>query len=218
MVDWDGKIVCTVFTPGCNFRCPFCHNASLALNDAEIIDEEEISSYLLARRGLVDGVCISGGEPTLQSDLEAFCEKVKQGGYKIKLDTNGTNPSMLKRLIDKGLVDYVAMDVKNSPAKYAVTAGISRLELDKVQKSVSFLKSCGVAYEFRTTVISEFHADADMKMIASWIEGADAYFLQKYVDREGCIAHGFHDVEQSTAEKWLTYFRGKVAKTGLRGY
>lgn len=218
MVDWDGKIVCTVFTKGCDFCCPFCHNASLALGDADSIEEEEVSEYLRSRKGLVDGVCVSGGEPTLQPDLAEFCLRVKEGGYAVKLDTNGTRPSVVKNLIENGLVDYVAMDVKNSPSKYAVTAGLKGIDLAPVQESVNFLKNCGLPFEFRTTVISEFHTAQDMKIIAEWIDGADAYFIQKYVDREGCISHGFTEVPKETAEEWLSFFDVKVKKTGLRGY
>ena len=132
MVDWDTKIVCTLFASGCNFRCPFCHNASLALSNQAPLDENEIFDYLEKRKGLLDGVCVSGGEPTLSHDLEEFIGKIKALGYKVKLDTNGTNPTMVQNLINKGLVDYIAMDVKNSPEKYATTTGLASISLDNI--------------------------------------------------------------------------------------
>ncbi len=218
MVDWDGKIVCTVFMRGCNFRCPFCHNSSLALGKAESIDESVVWDYLFKRKGLVDGVCITGGEPTLAAGLKDFCKKVKDGGYVIKLDTNGTNPALLKELIEEKLVDYVAMDIKNSPAKYAQTAGLHGIDLSNIQESIAILKSSGIDYEFRTTVIKEFHTDEDMRMIATFISGAKKYCIQKYVDREDCLEHGFSEVDKATAERWLTYFDGKVGSAKLRGF
>ncbi len=218
MVDWDGKVVCSVFLSGCNFRCPFCHNASLALSSAPGISEEEVFAYLEKRKGLVDGVCISGGEPTLSPDLPQFMVKIKKLGYKIKLDTNGTNPQMVKELVEKSLVDYVAMDVKNSPEKYATTVGATELALEKVLSTLSFLKNCGVDHEFRTTVISDFHEDKDIIAISKLVDGAKGYYIQKYVDREECIEHGFKAVDKDVAIKWLEFFSDKVDRCATRGY
>ena len=218
MVDWDGKIVCTLFASGCNFRCPFCHNSSLALSNANQIDQDEIFSFLEKRKGLLDGVCISGGEPALHQDLADFAKKIKDMGYSVKLDTNGTNPNMLQSLIETGLVDYVAMDVKNSPHKYHTTIGVQTANFDDVLKSVAIIKKSGIPHEFRTTIIKEFHTEDDMKHIADTLSGCDGYFLQKYVDRDDCISHGFTPIDKETAVKWLAHFNGKAKRTALRGY
>ena len=218
MVDWDTKIVCTLFASGCNFRCPFCHNASLALSNQAPLDENEIFDYLEKRKGLLDGVCVSGGEPTLSHDLEEFIGKIKALGYKVKLDTNGTNPTMVQNLINKGLVDYIAMDVKNSPEKYATTTGLASISLDNILESVRIIKSSGIAHEFRTTIIKEFHTENDLKRIADIVDGCDGYFLQQYVDRDSCISHGFTPIDKATAENWLNHFIGKAKRTSLRGY
>lgn len=217
MVDWDGKVVCTIFSAGCNFRCPFCHNASLALSSAPGIPEKDVFDYLEKRKGLLDGVCVSGGEPTLSPDLKEFVGKIKALGFKVKLDTNGTNPAVVKALVESGLVDYVAMDVKNSPQKYPLTVGTNDAQVEKVLESVAYLKSCGVAYEFRTTLIKEFHTEKDMEFISKVVAGAKAYYLQKYVDSDNCISHGFTAVDKEVATKWLDHF-GDVEKTSLRGY
>lgn len=218
MVDWDGKIVCTLFASGCNFRCPFCHNASLALSEGNELDQEEIFDFLEKRKGLLDGVCLSGGEPTLHHDIEDFVGKIKAMGYKVKLDTNGTNPKAVKGLIEKGLVDYIAMDIKNCPHKYASTVGVSSITLDNILESVSIIKSSSIPHEFRTTLIKEFHNEEDMKLVASIIEGCDGYFLQHYVDRDSCISHGFTPIDKATAEGWLDHFNSKAKRTALRGY
>lgn len=218
MVDWEGKVVCTVFASGCNFRCPFCHNASLALSSAEGVPEKEVFDYLEKRKGLVDGVCVSGGEPTLSPDLKDFIYRIKALGYAVKLDTNGTNPALLKDLVGSGLVDYVAMDVKNSPSKYPLTTGVQNPHINQVLESARFLKECGVNHEFRTTLIKDFHTEKDMEYIAKIVEGAQRYYLQKYVDSDNCIQHGFCAVPKDEATKWLALFTGVVEKASLRGY
>ena len=218
MVDWDGKIVCTLFAGGCNFRCPFCHNSSLAISSCAEINQTEIFDFLKKRKGLIDGVCISGGEPTLHPDLEDFVRKIKDMGYRVKLDTNGTNPKAVKTLIEKCLVDYIAMDVKNSPHKYVKTTGLEGLNIDNILESVKVIKESGIPHEFRTTVIKEFHTEADMTYIANIVDGCDGYFLQHYVDRDSCMSHGFTLVDKDTATKWLALFNGKAKHTNLRGY
>jgi pyruvate formate lyase activating enzyme len=217
MVDWEGKVVCTVFASGCNFRCPFCHNASLALSSAEGVPEKEVFDYLEKRKGLVDGVCVSGGEPTLSPDLKDFISRIKALGYQVKLDTNGTNPAVLKDLVTSGLVDYVAMDIKNSPSKYPITTGVGNPLVNNVLESARFLKDSGVKHEFRTTLIKEFHTDADMDYISTIVAGAQKYYLQKYVDSDNCIKHGFAPVAKEDAERWLAKFQ-KVGQAKLRGY
>ncbi len=220
MVDFDEKIACTVFTGGCNFRCPFCHNGALVVGNvkAEQIDENEVFDYLEKRKGLVDAVCVTGGEPTLQSDLKDFLRKVRDMGYLTKLDTNGLRPDVLKDVLKEKLVDYVAMDVKNSLQKYAVTVGLESVDTSKIKESIDTLLSGSVEYEFRTTLIKEFHTAEDIEKIADTINGAQRYFMQKYKDNEECISHGFSPIEKDEAENFKAFFDGKVAKIGLRGY
>ena len=218
MVDWDGKIVCTLFASGCNFRCPFCHNSTLALAEGNEIDHNEIFNFLEKRKGLLDGVCISGGEPTLQHDLEDFVKKIKDMGFKVKLDTNGTNPKAVASLIEKSLVDYIAMDVKNCPEKYPATIGTKIIGIDNILATVNTIKQSNIPHEFRTTIIEDFHTKEDMQIIADMVDGCDGYYLQKYVDRDSCIAHGFNHVDKDTAKNWLTLFDNKAKHTSLRGY
>lgn len=159
LLDYPGKVACTIFFAGCNFRCPFCHNASLVLApaEAEQISEETVLAFLKKRQGVLDGVCITGGEPLLQPELPAFIEKIRALGYAVKLDTNGYFPARLQQLIDAGLVDYIAMDVKNAPEKYPQTVGISPFDLSPVLKSMEILRTCGMPFEFRTTVVHGLH-------------------------------------------------------------
>lgn len=220
MVDYEGKICCTVFTGGCNLRCPFCHNGALVVGDvkANQIDDGEVIEYLKKRRGLVDAVSVTGGEATLQPDLADFLRRVRELEYLIKLDTNGLRPDVLKSLLDEGLVDYVAMDIKNSPEKYAMTTGLKSVDLDKINESMRIIKDSGVNHEYRTTIIKEFHTAEDMQKIADWVSGANAYYMQKYKDSEGCISHGYHEIDKATAEEFARLFNGKVGRVGLRGY
>ena len=218
MVDWDGKIVCTLFASGCNFRCPFCHNSTLALAEGNEIDQAEIFNFLEKRKGLLDGVCISGGEPTLHPDLEEFVKKIKDMGFKVKLDTNGTNPKAVASLIEKSLVDYIAMDVKNCPDKYPATIGTDKADVDNIFATANIIKKSNIPHEFRTTIIKEFHTKEDMQIIADIVDGCHGFYLQKYVDRDSCIAHGFTTVDKDTAKNWLTLFENKAKLTSLRGY
>ena len=184
LLDYPGTVACTVFTGGCNFRCPFCHNASLVrpeeLNREN--EEEQVLSFLKKRVGVLDGVAITGGEPLLHADMPAFLEKVRALGYKIKLDTNGSFPDRLIELVRAGLVDRVAMDVKNAPELYAKTAGVRDLDLRPIERSKDFLLSGGVDYEFRTTVVRGLHTAESLVGAARWIEGAREYWLQQYKD------------------------------------
>ena len=220
MVDFDGKIACTVFTGGCNFRCPFCHNAPLVVGNlkSQQIDESEVFDYLQKRKGLVDAVCVTGGEPTLQPDLCDFLAKVRSMGYATKLDTNGLRPDVLKAVLDDKLVDYVAMDVKNSPEKYAHTVGVQNVDMGKILGSIQLLKDSGIDFEFRTTLIKEFHTADDVQKISYLVSGAPRYFMQKYNDNDGCIAHGYTPVPEADAESYKEYFAGKVGIVSLRGY
>lgn len=182
LLDYPGRTAATLFTHGCNFRCPFCHNAGLVVRPSETaVDENELFAYLDKRKKLLDGICITGGEPLLQPDIADFIRRVRAHGYAIKLDTNGSFPERLAALLDEGLIDYVAMDIKNSPEKYTETAGAKGI-LEKVQASVALLLQNKVDYEFRTTVTGNLHTEEDMRAIGEWIAGAKRYFLQPFKD------------------------------------
>ncbi|KYH37193.1 MAG: ribonucleoside-triphosphate reductase-like protein [Candidatus Bathyarchaeota archaeon B24] len=185
MVDWDGHVVSVVWTPGCNFRCGFCFNKTLVLKPESLSDvpEEKVLSFLDANRRFLDGICITGGEPTLQPDLDVFCGKVKKLGLKVKLDSNGSNPAVLKSLISRGLIDYVALDVKAplNPESYGRVTGVSSESLvERVKESISLLMNSGLDYEFRTTVVPGLHSEDDIRMICEDIRGAKRYVLQVY--------------------------------------
>ena len=184
ILDYPGKVACIVFTPGCNFRCPFCHNASLVthIDKDTYLDIDEVLSYLKKRQGLLDGVVITGGEPLLQDGIEEFIAEIKTLGYCVKLDTNGSFPEKLISVVEKGLVDYVAMDIKNSKEKYAETIGVDDFDITPIEKSVDFLLQNKVDFEFRTTIVEGLHTLDDIQDIVVWIKGAHKYFLQNFVD------------------------------------
>ncbi len=217
VLDYPGKVACTVFTHGCNLRCPFCHNARLVVRDEDLIDENEILSYLNKRRGILDGVCISGGEPTLQSDLFDFMKKVKDLGMLIKLDTNGTCPDKLQYAIDNGLVDYVAMDIKNCREEYAKTCGLSKMDISKIEKSVEILMQSGIDYEFRTTVTKELHTPDDFAKIGQWIKGAKRYYIQSFVDSGDIILDGLNPLDLQGLKALLEAVSPYVPPVELRG-
>lgn len=217
VLDYPGKVACTVFTHGCNLRCPFCHNARLVVRDEDLIDENEILSYLNKRRGILDGVCISGGEPTLQSDLFDFMKKVKDLGMLIKLDTNGTCPDKLQYAIDNGLVDYVAMDIKNCREEYAKTCGLSEMDISKIEKSVEILMQSGIDYEFRTTVTKELHTPDDFAKIGQWIKGAKRYYIQSFVDSGDIILEGLNPLDLQGLKALSEAVSPYVPSVELRG-
>ena len=196
LLDYPGHTACTVFTGGCNLRCPFCHNAPLVLDPDgnPPFTEEEIFALLDKRRGILDGVAVTGGEPLLQKDIGAFLKKVKDRGFAVKLDTNGFFPDRLEALLKDGLIDYAAMDVKNRPEKYALTCGLEQVDLAKIEKSIRLLTDSGIEYEFRTTVVKEFHEIEDIEAAAKWIAGAKRYFLQGFKDSGQLIAGGCSEV------------------------
>ena len=209
LLDFPGKTAATAFSPGCNFRCPFCHNARLVVpgeGETEHVGEEEILAYMAKRRGLLDGLCLTGGEPTLQADLPDFCRKGKELGLLVKLDTNGFRPDAVRRLIDEKLVDYVAMDVKNSRERYAETAGLPKIDLRPVEESIALLKEGRVDYEFRTTVVSQLHDRESLLSLARWLTGAKAWYLQQFVDSGGCIRQGL----MAWPEDALRAFEGEL--------
>jgi len=185
LLDFPGHVACTVFLGGCDFRCPFCHNFELIDGTAEpIMDDTELFKFLESRKGLIDGVAITGGEPCLHRDLPELIRNIRKIGYPVKLDTNGYHPEMLKSILDEGLVEYVAMDIKNSEEKYDITCGIDGLDMNKIKESINILINSGIEYEFRTTVIKEFHEKDDFVKICEMIKGAKRYFLQRFTDRD----------------------------------
>lgn len=218
LLDYPAHTACTVFLWGCNFRCPFCHNAPLVTMPCkDEITEDSLLSFLETRRGKLDGVCITGGEPTIHPDLEALICKIRAMGFQVKLDTNGTNPKMLRTLCEAGLLDMVAMDVKNAPEKYSLTAGTEHSQIDAVNESVQFLLRGTVPYEFRTTIVRGYHETADMERIGQWIRGADAYYLQAFRDSGALIASGCGGLPPAEMQKLLDAVKPYVPNARLRG-
>ncbi len=219
LLDFPGRVACTVFTGGCNFRCPFCHNALLVteLDEAETYTEEYIIDFLKKRTGLLDGVAITGGEPLINNDIPQFIEKIKALGFEVKLDTNGSNPDMLRRLVGDGLVDYVAVDIKNSKELYAKTIGLETYDLTDVEKTVDFLLADNVDYEFRTTVVKNFHTVESIESAAEWISGAKRYFLQNFTDSGNLIGTDICGVDKEEMEKMREAALKYVPNTILRG-
>lgn len=217
LLDYPGHVACTVFSAGCNLRCPFCHNASLVIGaPEEVMGEEEFFSFLSKRRGILDGVALTGGEPLLQRDIVRFAERIKELGFGVKLDTNGTLPDRLREIIDAGVVDYVAMDIKNSPDKYALTAGAD-VDLEKICQSADILLSGAIEYEFRTTVTAELHGRDDFVAIGQWIEGGSRYYLQQFCDSGELIGSGFTSPSAETMGVFADAVRPYVPAVMLRG-
>lgn len=219
MLDFPGRVACTVFTAGCNFRCPFCHNSSLVtkINAADAYAEEDILAYLKKRRGILDGVAITGGEPLLTDGIFDFMRRIRSLGLEIKLDTNGSFPQRLRSVISEGLVSYVAMDIKNSRAKYPLTAGVSTLDLAPIEESVELLLGGAVDYEFRTTVVKELHTPEDMEDIGRWIRGARRYYLQNFVDSGELISDGLHPHSAENMKELQNIASKFVEKAEMRG-
>ena len=219
LLDYPGKVACTLFTAGCNLRCPFCHNASLVTHIDNVVsyDEDEILDFLRKRQGILEGVCITGGEPLMQSGVTDFIKKVKELGFSVKLDTNGTFPEKLTMLAESKLIDYVAMDIKNCKEKYAMTSGITDLNIGNIEKSVEFLLSGKIPYEFRTTVVAEFHTPQDIGEIAKWIKGADKYYLQNFVDSGDLIEDGLCAVSPETMQNMRAVAAKFIPNAEIRG-
>ena len=218
LLDFPGRVASTVFTGGCNFRCPFCHNASLVLAPTDIssIPEEEFFNHITKRKGILDGVCITGGEPLLQSDIIEFIKRIKEIGLAVKLDTNGSFPKKLKALIDDRLIDYVAMDIKNSPQRYAETCGLPKFP-EGVDESIDLLMGASIPYEFRTTVVKELHTMEDMIALAQRIKGAKAYFIQSFKDSGDILASGYSAHSEDFLREVLEKVREYVPSASLRG-
>ena len=217
LLDFPEKVACTVFTYGCNFRCPFCHNAGLVVGEQpEEVKEDDFFAYLDKRKGVLDGVAITGGEPTLQKDLIPFIEKIKERGLAVKLDTNGARPEVVKEILDQGIVDYFAMDVKNGPQKYAATAGVD-VDLDAIKESISLLITRAPDYEFRTTVVKGFHEKGDFEEIGKMIAGAKKYFLQKFTDSGAILGTGVGPCDEEEMESFLKEAQKYVPGAKIRG-
>ncbi len=219
LLDFPGKVACTVFTGGCNFRCPFCHNALLVtkLKESEIYSEDEIVSFLKTRTGLLDGVAVTGGEPLINDDIFGFMKKVKDMGYSVKLDTNGSFPQRLKKAVEDGIVDYVAMGIKNSKELYSQTAGLSFFDIKPIEESVDFLLNCGIEYEFRTTVVNGFHTVESIDSASRWIKGAKRYFLQNFIDSGDLIGSDITGVSPETMNKMKDAAKLYIPNVELRG-
>lgn len=224
LLDFPGKVACTVFLQGCNYRCPFCHNSDLLPGKGEaFMSEEAFIAFLERRRGLLDGVCVSGGEPTLYPGLQQLLKAIKSLGYAVKLDTNGSRPEILKEVVRKGLVDYVAMDVKNSPARYAETVGLSRFDLGPTEESLRFLIGENVDYELRTTVVKPLHDAASIQDMGAWLgalvpgKQPKRLFLQKFVDRESVLFAGLSAALPDEMQQLSKLLRPFCEQVSVRG-
>lgn len=219
LLDYPKHLAATLFVGGCNFRCPFCHNGGLVLSPIafDLIPESDIFAYLRKRTNILEGVCITGGEPTLYEDLPLFIDKIKDLGYKVKLDTNGYNPNMLKLLCESKRVDYIAMDIKNSPQNYSKTAGLSTIHIPYIQQSVDILRQGSIEYEFRTTLTQELHTANDMELIGRWLANSNAYYLQCYKDSPNTIAPNFHAPSKESLKQYLSILQTYIPNTSLRG-
>ena len=218
LLDYPGRLAATVFLGGCNMRCPFCHNASLVVRpDNTEITEDELFAFLESRRGKLSGVCVTGGEPTLNRELPSFISKIRALGYSVKLDTNGTHPEMLESLIRDGLVDYVAMDIKTSIENYGRVSGIPDIDTSKIERSIDLLLSGTVPYEFRTTVVRELHTASDFYSIGRRIEGARAYFLQSFKDSGDLIEDGFSSYSEAEIQSLLDIVKVYIPNAQIRG-
>lgn len=218
LLDFPERVACTVFLGGCDFRCPFCHNFELVDGTASpIMDEGELFEFLKKRQGLLDGVAITGGEPCIQKELPEFIGRIRELGFAIKLDTEGYHPDMLRRLYDESALDYVAMDIKNSPEKYASTVGVEIVDMDVIRESINIIMSSGVPYEFRTTVVSAFHEENDFHGIGELIRGAGRYFIQPFTDRETVPSGGLAAPSDEELEKYRQIMAAYVEKAEIRG-
>ena len=218
LLDFPTKVACTVFTGGCNFRCPFCHNGTLVSDPKQFptIEIPDFLSFLDKRKGILDGVCITGGEPLLNKDIDSLLREIKARGYAVKLDTNGSFPDLLESLIDEGLVDYVAMDIKSSREKYHLLTGIDKFNVE-IAKSVELLLRGKVDYEFRTTVVRELHELSDFEDIGKWISGAKKYYLQLFKDSGDLIEGGFSAYSESDMLAALDIVKKYVSTAEIRG-
>ena len=219
LLDYPGHVAATFFTGGCNFRCPFCHNSDLITypSSTDNISEEEIFTFLKKRKNILSGICITGGEPTLQPDLAEFIEKVRSYGYKIKLDTNGYRPDVIADLLEKNLLDYIAMDIKAGYSNYVTVSGISNLIIKKIEDSVSIIENSGIPYEFRTTVVKELHNETDFQEIADMLSPQSPYFIQSFKDSGNILISGLSSCNNEELNKFLSIVKEKLPNSSLRG-
>ena len=219
LLDYPGKIAATVFLGGCNFRCPYCHNMNLVKHPSSelCISEQTLFSFLNSRKNILDGVCITGGEPTLQNDLISFINKIKELGYSVKLDTNGYSPKVMKDLLHNNLIDYVAMDIKSSKETYAFVCGLKNFSFDPIQESIECLLKGITKYEFRTTVVAEYHNEATFHKIGSLIRGADNYYLQSFKDSEYVENHSLHAYKKEELLYFQNLLSTYIKNVALRG-
>ena len=219
MVDYPGKLAATVFTGGCNLRCPFCHNALLVtrLNESPRLDTDEVLSFLRSRRSLLDAVVLSGGEPLLQPGASDFLATVKDMGYLVKLDTNGCYPDALEEILSKKFVDYVAMDIKNSREKYSLTVGVPNFDLAPIDESIRLIRESGIDYEFRTTAVRQFHTAADFTAIGRWLHGSKNYYIQNFNDSGNLIGSGMSDFSEEELRSFADSLTGDFEFIGIRG-
>ena len=218
LLDYDERLSCVLFAKACNFRCPFCHNGLTVLESETYIPFDEIVAFLKSRIGKLDAVVITGGEPTLMDDIVEKIKTIKTMGFLVKLDTNGTKPEVIKELIDLKLVDYIAMDIKNSEAKYPITCGVAHINLEKIKESIALIINSNIDYEFRTTLVSEYHDIDSIKEMGTLVKGANKLYLQQFVDREGVIKKGLHPVDESLANSFKETLSNFVKEVNLRGY
>ena len=219
LLDYPGKVACTVFTGGCNFRCPFCQNSDLVVSPrlTPTVPDEEILAFLKKRSGLLDGICITGGEPLLQDDLEGFITECRSLGLLVKLDTNGFLTDRLRRILEKKLVNYIAMDIKASPENYGRLVGIRNFDVSPVLESVELIRSSGAEHEFRTTVVGDMHTDEDFERIGNWLAGEERYFLQKFVDSGALIEGGHSPASDDEMRNYLAIVQKNIPNAALRG-
>ena len=218
LLDYPGYVACTIFAHGCNLRCPFCHNAGLVVRKPEnIISIEELDAFLNKRKGILDGVCLTGGEPLMQKDVIDFLRFLKSFGYKVKLDTNGFYPERLAEAIENGLVDYIAMDIKSSRENYSKAVGIPDIDISKVEESVRLIMGSGIDYEFRTTAVKGLHIVSDFEKIGEWLQGARKYFIQQFIDSGDIISGGLEAFSKEETQKLLAAVRKGVINAEIRG-
>ena len=223
LLDFPGRVACTVFLGGCNFRCPYCHNSELLDGKCEpVMDDEKLLQFLEKRKGILDGVCITGGEPTLQPGLPELLRRIKALGYPVKLDTNGYRPEVLEELVNEGLVDYVAMDIKNGPDAYGKTSGVAKMDLSRIERSIRFLTGGAVDYEFRTTVVDQLHNEESITQMAEWLRNTaqspiKRLFLQSFVDRDTVMFAGLSAPEDTKMQLFRSILAPCAEMVKIRG-
>ena len=218
LLDYPGRVACTIFLGGCNFRCPFCQNGALVVEPGSQPEysQEEILAFLKKRKGILDGVCVSGGEPTLSDGLPDFLRKIKDLGYDVKLDTNGSRPSVVKKLAADDLIDKVAMDIKACPSNYHVLTGVN-VDLDAICETAGWLLNGDLDYEFRTTVVRELHSEKDFQEISQWLSGAKSYYLQAYRDSDGVLMPGFSACSEDEMKNYRDILLETIPVVEIRG-